>query len=206
MTMQLTFWCNVWHLVANRSIAESTRWYRRLQDFMKDNVSMVQDHQYYLVSSLDLSLWLPALFTNMSWRTRRSWQTWVTLGSYTDKRLKQSYSGDNSSGTWYPSLSRREWLAAGRTHTFSPLGPWKFNPMFPWGQVTQHCGLKQLQHLRANGNNMFSFFHDKASSPDLLQLTFGPGGPGGPGGPWKKTAEKICVGQLYLVGIKNCPR
>lgn len=107
---------------------------------------------YYLVSSLDLRLRLSALFPNLSWRTGRSWQTCVTLCSCTDMGLKQSRSGDNSSGTGYPPFGRREWLVAGRTHTLSPLGPWKFKPMFPWGQITQHCGIKQLHHLSANGN------------------------------------------------------
>lgn len=62
------------------------------------------------------------------------------------------HSGD--SGTWYPSFSRREWLTAGRIRTFSPLGPWKLSPMFPWGQVAQHCRLKQLQYLGFNANKI----------------------------------------------------
>lgn len=55
----------------------------------------------YLVSSLDLRLRWPLLFSHLSGRTRRSWQTGITLFSHTDShRIRLRVSNKSSKGWW----------------------------------------------------------------------------------------------------------
>lgn len=101
-------------------------------------------------------------------------------------------------------------------NTFAPLGPWKFNPMFPcWSKqinivslmdrnklsVSEYWSVNKInkwQRARARSSYLCSFVSTKSVPLLTRQLTFGPGGPGGPGRPWKTTPENNTVGLLII--------
>ncbi len=64
-------------------------------------------------------------------------------------------------------------LSKNQLHTFVPLGPWKFNPMFPF-KVKRHIDTLTKSEINKTWH----------CSIAALKRTFGPGGPDGPGRPW----------------------